>query len=60
LNDNQLDKYKWISFIDKLCNGDWTKEEQVYRMNYINSLNILSFYYHRDKAIEEQQRLANK
>ena len=55
-----MDKYKWISFIDKLCNGDWTKEEQVYRMNYINSLNILSFYYHRDKAIEEQQRLANK
>ena len=35
---------KWISIIDKLSGGDITKHEEIYKTNYIHSLNMLSYW----------------
>ena len=35
--------------IDRLSNGDITKQDAVYSRNYIESLNLLSFWHQRDK-----------
>ena len=31
-----------------------TTEDKIYEMNYIHCLNWLSFFYQRDKVIEQQ------
>ena len=32
------------------------KEKEVYKMNYIHSLNWLSYWYNRDKVAEAKQK----
>jgi hypothetical protein len=56
MNDNQSHKYRWVAFMDSLSAGDITKHEEVYRKNYIETLNLLSYWKIRDDA----QRMANK
>jgi hypothetical protein len=46
------ERYTWISMVDRLAGGDITKYEQIYEQNYINVLNILSFYREKDNYIE--------
>ena len=41
---------KWISIVDKLAKGDITKHNEVYKINYIHSLNMLSHW----KQIEQK------
>lgn len=50
MNDDQSYKYRWIAFIDRLANGDITKHDEVYRRNYIETLNLLSWWKVRDEA----------
>jgi hypothetical protein len=38
--------------IDRLSNGDITKHDEVYKRNYIECLNLLSYWYERDKFFE--------
>lgn len=38
--------------IDRLANGDITKHETIYEMNYIECLNLLGYYHDKDKFIE--------
>ena len=45
-------KWKWLSMVDRLSGGDITKYDQVYDRNYIECLNVLSFWYERDKYVE--------
>ena len=47
---------KWINIIDKLSNGDITKHEEIYKTNYIHSLNMLSYW----KTIKNYQELIFK
>jgi hypothetical protein len=56
MNDDQSYKYRWIAFIDRLTDGDMTKDEEIYRIGYIDTLNRLSWWKTRDDA----QRLADK
>lgn len=50
MNDNQDHKYRWISFMDRLSNGDITKHQEIYEKNYIETLNLLSWWKIRDDA----------
>lgn len=56
MNDDQSHKYRWISFMERLSNGDLTKWEELYRVEYISTLNLLSWWKIRDEA----EKLANK
>jgi len=47
------EKWQWISMVDRLSGGDVTKHEDVYKMNYIYCLNVLSFYHERDLYNEQ-------
>jgi len=50
----------WVAFVDKLANGDITKHEQIYETNYIEALNLMAYWHHRDKYIEQINRAINK
>ena len=41
--------YKWVAMVDKLSNSDITKQDEVFKINYIQALNMLSFWKHNDK-----------
>tara|TARA_R110001632_G_scaffold22835_4_gene65235 strand:- start:639 stop:764 length:126 start_codon:yes stop_codon:yes gene_type:complete len=34
--------------VDKLSNSDITKQDEVFKINYIQALNMLSFWKHND------------
>ena len=52
-------KWSWISMIDRLSNGDVTKHEEIYEMNYIQCLNILSYWHEKDKYMEQMNNIKN-
>jgi hypothetical protein len=43
--------------VDRLSNGDITKHDEVYQRNYIECLNLLSYWYERDKFHEQQNEI---
>jgi hypothetical protein len=53
------EKWGWYSMIDRLSNGDITKHDLVYERNYIECLNLLSFYHERDKYMEQLNNAKN-
>lgn len=57
------EKWSWIAMIDRLSNGDITKHDEIYERNYIECLNLLSYWSEKDKymeAINERQKLRYK
>jgi hypothetical protein len=57
------DNLRWIAMMDRLSGGDLTKHEAIYEKNYIECLNLLSYWYFRDKIEDQmrrQQELRNK
>jgi hypothetical protein len=47
------DELNWIGMVDRLTNGDITKHKEVYQTNYIECLNLMAYWHHRDKYIEQ-------
>ena len=60
MNDNGDHKYRWIAFMDRLSNGDITKHKQVYGINYIECLTLMAYWHHRDKYIENINRVNSR
>jgi hypothetical protein len=52
-------RWSWLSMVDRLSNGDITKHDLVYERNYIECLNLLSFYHERDKYMEQMNNIKN-
>jgi hypothetical protein len=52
-------RWGWISMIDRLSNGDITKHDEIYDRNYIECLNILSFWSERDRYMEQMNNIKN-
>lgn len=50
-------KWKWMAMIDRLSNGDITKHDEVYDRNYIECLNLISYWTERDRIIEENNKI---
>ena len=57
MNDDQSHKYRWIAFMDRLSDGDITKHDKVYERNYLETLNLLSYWKIRDQAQEMAQKM---
>lgn len=57
MNGDDGHKYRWIAFLDRLTNGDITKTDLVLDRNYLEVLNLLSYYKTRDQAIELQNKM---
>ena len=49
---------KWglISMLDRLTNGDITKNELVYKMSWIECMTLLLYYKERDEYMEKMNK----
>lgn len=54
--DEMPEHFNWIAYIDKLAGGDVTKHKEIYKMNYLECLNILAFWDTRDRYTESMNR----
>jgi len=54
--DKIPDELNYVALIDRLSNGDITKHKEIYVLNYVECLNLLAFWYHRDKYQAKVQR----
>jgi len=54
------DSFKWYSTIQLFIKELNMKEKEVYKLNYIHSLNWLSFFYQRNKAQEAANNTTTK
>lgn len=54
--DEMPEELNWIGMVDRLSNGDITKHKQVYGTNYLECLNLMAYWHHRDKYIENINR----
>lgn len=52
-------RWGWISMMDRLSNGDITKHDEIYDRNYIECLNILSYWHERDRHMEQMNNIKN-
>lgn len=53
---NMDNKWNWLSMVDRLSNGDITKHDLVYERNYIECLNLLSYWHEKDRYMEEMNK----
>jgi hypothetical protein len=51
--DKMPEDLNWIAMVDRLSNGDITKHDQIYKTNYVECLNTMAYWYHKDKFIEQ-------
>jgi hypothetical protein len=60
LGQVQMDsKWGWVSMVDRLSNGDITKHEQIYELNYIECLNVLAYWKEKDDYMNEMNNIKN-
>ena len=49
-----MDKaWGWMSMIDRLSNGDITKEEEIFKLPYVYCLSKLALWQAKDEYIEK-------
>ena len=51
--DRMPEELNWIGMVDRLSSGDITKHDKIYRTNYIECLNLMAYWHHRDKYVEQ-------
>lgn len=49
-------KWSWMAMVDRLSNSDITKHEEVYNINYIQALNLLSYWKVKDDYINQMNK----
>ena len=60
LGSVQMDsKWGWISMVDRLSNADITKHEEIYKLIYIECLNLLSYWKEKDDYMNEMNNIKN-
>jgi hypothetical protein len=52
-------RWGWVSMMDRLSNGDITKHDAIYERNYIECLNILSYWHEKDRYMEQMNNIKN-
>ena len=52
-------RWGWLSMIDRLSNGDITKHDEIYEKNYIECLNMLSYWHEKDQYMEQMNNAKN-
>jgi hypothetical protein len=56
---NMDNRWGWVSMMDRLSNGDITKHDAIYERNYIECLNILSYWHEKDRYMEQMNNIKN-
>jgi hypothetical protein len=54
--DEMPEDLNWIGMVDRLANGDITKYDKVYQLNYIECLNSMAYWHHKDKYTAQINR----
>lgn len=54
------EELNWIGMVDRLSKGDITKHKKVYKTNYIECLNVLSYWHHRDRYIDQINKINSR
>jgi hypothetical protein len=54
------DRWSWLSMVDRLSDGDITKHDLIYERNYIECLNLLSYWHERDAYNEQMNKERQK
>lgn len=54
--DKMPDELNWIAMVDRLANGDITKHKNIYETNYIECLNLMAYWHHRDVYVSQVNR----
>lgn len=52
-------RWSWLSMVDRLSDGDITKHDAIYERNYIECLNLLSYWHEKDKYMEQMNNIKN-
>ncbi len=50
------DEFVWVDVLERLSNGDMTKEKKLIKLPYIAVMNKMAYYKQRDKVIEQENR----
>jgi hypothetical protein len=58
--DKMPEELDWIGMVDRLSNGDITKHKQIYQTNYLECLNLMAYWHHRDKYINQVNRAISR
>lgn len=56
-------KWRWFSIVEMLADGDITKFDEVYKQQYINCLNLLSYWKERqdyENSMRRRQEMMNR
>lgn len=53
-------RWGWLAMVDRLSNSDITKHDEIYKRNYIECLNLLSYWHEKDKYFEQQNEIKNR
>lgn len=53
---NGFSRWSWFAMIEKLAQGDVTKFDSIYRVNFITCLNMLSYWAERDRELARLQK----
>ena len=60
LGQVELDnRWNWISMIDRLSDGDISKHDNIYERNYIECLNLLSYWHEKDIYTNKKNNIKN-
>lgn len=49
-------RWGWMSMVDRLSNSDITKHDLIYDRNYIECLNLLSYWHEKDQYMDEMNK----
>ena len=52
-------RWSWFAMIEKLAKGDITKFDEIYKINWILALNLLSFWKEREVEINRMNKIQN-
>lgn len=58
--DKMPEELNWIAMVDRLSNGDITKHDAIYAKNYIECMNLLAYWHHKDKYVEQINKAHRK
>lgn len=52
-------RWSWLAMVDRLSDGDITKHDNIYNRNYIECLNLLSYWHERDAYLKQINEIKN-
>lgn len=58
--DQMPEDLGWIAMVDRLSGGDITKHDLIYEKNYIECMNLLAYWHHKDRYVEQINKVRKR